>query len=96
MASPLVELFGPERAALAHGEPFNGKGYLLVFSTSDNDKLVRVFTANTDYTPSGDAWEKMKKAGTLTVSITVGVFTENNLDTDGGPYKGASLNFSVK
>lgn len=97
VASPLTELFGPERAVHAHGVPFNSTGYWLVFSASTDAKLVRVFTGEASYTPDAAAWEKIHKAGgTITVSITSGIFTENNLDTDGGPYKGKALTFTVK
>jgi hypothetical protein len=97
VSSPLAELFGPERAAHAHGAPFNGTGYWLVFSGSADAKLVRVFTGETSYTPAAPDWEKIHKAGgTITVSISAGIFTENNLDTDGGPYKGKALTFTVK
>jgi hypothetical protein len=97
VTSPLAELFGPARAAHAHGAPFNKTGYLLVFSTPADDKLVRVFTGETSYTPDTAAWEKIHTAGgTITVSITSGVFTENNIDSDGGPYKGKALTFMVK
>ena len=96
VASPLAELFGPERAARAHGEPFSGTAYWLVFSSPSDPKLVRVFTGEKSYTPKADVWDKIKAGGTITVEISSAILTENNVDTDGGPWKGKAVHFTVK
>lgn len=96
-SSPLAELFGPERAAHAHGAPFNGTAYWLVFSTAKDAKLLRVFTADTTYTPDAATWDKLTKAGeTITVTIKSGIFDTNDLAADGGPWAGTPVKFTVK
>lgn len=94
--SPFSELFGPERSAHAHGAPFNGTGYFVVFSTDKNDKLVRVFTGNTSYKPDATSWKALQDAkAAIKVSITSGIFDNNALASDGGPFKGESITITV-
>ena len=96
-SSPLAELFGPERAARAHGEPLNGTAYWLVFSTPKEAKLLRVFTAETSYTPDATAWAKLTSAGdTITVTIKSAIFDTNELAADGGPWAGTPVKITVK
>jgi hypothetical protein len=96
-SSPLAELFGPERAAHAHGDPLNGTAYWLVFSTPANAKLLRVFTAETSYTPDAAAWDKLVKASdTITVTIKSAIFDTNELAADGGPWAGTPVKVTVK
>lgn len=85
----LREFVGPMRAAHAHGAPVNGNAYLLVIGTPSNDHFVRVFTTKTSWTPDAATWEKI---GTATEPMNVwvmrGIFDENELAADGGPYQG--------
>jgi hypothetical protein len=83
--------------AYAHGTPTSGPGFLVVFSTASNDKLVRVFTTNTSYTPSADALAKLTGAGTtIHAVITSAEFDQNRIAQDGGPWKGAEITFTTK
>lgn len=92
-----LELFGPERAAAAHGAPVNGKAYFLVFSTPGNGRLVRVFTTSLSYTPDAAAWSKMKAAGApITASVLTGTFENNRLAEGGGPFAGPTTTFTIK
>lgn len=88
--------FGPERAAYAHGAPTNGKAYFLVFSTATNAKLLRVFTIKTTYVPSADAWNRLTSAhAPITVSLETGIFDNDALAPDGGPWQGGSITMTV-
>lgn len=92
----LAELLGPERAASAHGAPFSGTGYWLVFATDGNPKLLRVFTGNASYQPDANAWKKLQDAGKpITLTVMAGVFDVNKLSSDGGPYTGKPVTFTV-
>lgn len=92
----LQDLFAGERSALAHGNPVNGRAYFVVFSTSGDDKVLRVFTTSTSYTPDEAAWEKLVSAGGLiTASITTGVYDNNAVASDGGPFTAPSATFTV-
>ncbi len=94
---PLLELIGPERAASAHGAPVNGTAYFVLFSTSRNEKLLRVFTSKTSYTPDDTAWGKLKSAGEpISAWILTGVFDSNDVASDGGPFRGPWISFTVK
>ncbi len=94
---PLLDLIGPERAASAHGAPVNGTAYFLLFSTSKNEKLLRVFTSKTSYTPDDTAWGKLKSAGEpISAWILTGVFDDNDVASDGGPFRGPWISFTVK
>jgi hypothetical protein len=88
-------LFG-ERSAFAHGTPLNGTGYFLVLSTDTNDKVLRVFTTDTSYTPDAGAWEAVKKAGgAVHAVVTTGLFDNNKVISGGGPFEGDPLTFNV-
>jgi hypothetical protein len=91
------ELLGGPRAAWAHGAPVNGNAYFVVFSTASNEKLVRVFTKGTSYTPDGAVWSKLKGAGAaITVTITWAYFEDNRVVQDGGgPWAGTPTTFTV-
>jgi hypothetical protein len=92
----LLELFGPIRAAHAHGTPYTGPATFLVFSTQANAKLVRVLTSLTSYTPSQAAWDKMVSAGApITLKLTGAIFQDNRIAQDGGPYKGTEFTFTL-
>lgn len=96
LASALM-LVGPERSAFAHGKPVNGNGFFLVFSTADNDKVLRVFTTSTSYTPDDAAWQKLVGAGApVTATILTAVFENNFLVSDGGPFSGTPVTFTIE
>ena len=93
---PLLDLFGPERAARAHGAPLTGLGYLLLFTTETNNDLLRVFTSKTSYTPGPGAMEIFQGAkGVIQVWILTGVFDNNALTPDGGPFRGPWTSFEI-
>lgn len=95
-SAPLRELFGPPRAAHAHGTPFTGTATYLVFSTDTDPKLVRVLTSELKYTPSQAAWTKLTGAGkAITLTTITALFTENRVDMDGGPFKGSTATFTI-
>ncbi len=81
-------------SAYAHGTPLSGPGYFLVFSTSKDPKLLRVFTTATEYTPNAAAWQKITSTGDLVhVVITNADFDQNRIAPSGGPYQGAEISF---
>jgi hypothetical protein len=93
---PLAELFGPIRSAEAHGTPFTGTATWVVFSTSANPKLHRVFTSELAHTPSQAAWDTMIAAqAPITITLVGAIFEDNRLATDGGPYKGSSTTVTI-
>lgn len=92
----LAQLFGPPRAASAHGDPVNGPTTFLVFSTASDAKLVRVFTGLTTYTPSQEAWDKLAAAGSeITLSLIGATFDNNRVADGGGPFKGTVTKFTI-
>jgi hypothetical protein len=92
----LAELFGPPRAAGAHGDPLNGPATFLVFATKADAKLVRVLTDQTSYTPSQEAWDKLAAAGTdITLTLIGAQFDNNRVADGGGPFKGTVLTFTI-
>lgn len=94
--APLRMLLVPVRVAHAHGDPFNGTGTFLVFSTDTTPNLVRVFTSNTTYTPSAEAWGKMTSAGKpITLKLVSAIFESNRVAQDGGPFAGTTTTFTV-
>ncbi|EYF00732.1 hypothetical protein [Chondromyces apiculatus] len=95
--APLLDLLGPEREARAHGSPLNGRGYLLVFTSSDDDQVVmRVFTSVLTYTPDPSEWERLQTAAQpLTLVITNAVFEDNVIAEDAGPFAGEPSTFIV-
>jgi hypothetical protein len=93
----LRALLGPERAAFAHNAPYNGTAYLVVFKSAADDTLVRVFTSSTSYTPDAETWAKLKGAnGPISASVLTGRFTNNAIDSDGGPFQGPPVTFSIR
>lgn len=89
-------LLGNVPTAYAHGTPTSGPAYFVVFSTSTNDKLLRVFTSNTSYTPDATAFGKLTAAGSaITAVITNAQFDQNRIAQDGGPWKGTAITFTV-
>lgn len=96
LLGPLLELFGKERTAEAHGTPLSGLGYLLLFTTEKNNDLLRVFTSKTTYTPGPGAMEILQGVdGPIQAWILTGVFDHNALTADGGPFRGPWISFEL-
>lgn len=75
-----------------HGDPLNGRAYLVVFSTPASPELLRVFTTNLTYTPDADAWATITGAGeAVSVTITNAVFEQNRVAQGGGPWVGPTV-----
>jgi len=92
----LGPLLAHVQPAYAHGDPVNGPGYFLVFSTASNDKLVRVFTTGLDYTPDADHWDTLKGAGAeITATVTSATFDSNRIADGGGPWNGTPIKFTI-
>jgi hypothetical protein len=82
--------------AHAHGTPMNGTGYLLVVSTASDPKLLRVFTKATSFTPDAAAWERIKQStGTVKAEVVTGLFENNKIVSNGGPFEGEAISFEV-
>lgn len=95
-ASPLLELVGPARAAHAHGDPLNGTATFIVFSTKSDDKLVRIFTDQTSFTPGQDIWDELAAANAeITVSLVAADFDNNRIADGGAPVQGTRLTFTI-
>ncbi len=89
--------WGPERAAHAHGDPVNGRTFLVTFSKPGNDKLLRVFTTRSEYQPDATAWGKLKAAGApVTATLTTAVFENNRLVQGQTPVVGPGITFTVE
>jgi len=83
--------------AYAHGTPTSGPAYYVLFTTSKNDKLLRVFTPNLTYTPDATALAKLKGAGeAIHAIVTYAEFDQNRIAQDGGPYKGSEIVFTLQ
>jgi hypothetical protein len=94
--SALGELFGPIKAAHAHGDPLVGPATFLVFSTATNPKLVRVFTSLTSYTPEQSVWDKLVAANAeITLSLIGAEFDSNRIADSGGPFQGTKFVFTI-
>lgn len=75
-----------------HGDPVNGRAYLLVFATASDAELLRVFTTELSYTPDANAWSTVTGAGAaVTVTITSAIFEQNRVTQGGGPWVGPPL-----
>jgi hypothetical protein len=93
-AVPRLALFG-EGAAWAHGGAFSGTGYVLVFSTSKDAKLVRAATALSSYTPHPESWKKLVAAGEPISLVVLNAQMSENAVKD-GPFACAAITFTVK
>ncbi len=83
--------------AHAHGDPISGPAYYVVFSSSTDPEIVRVFTTNTDYTPEESQWGKLRGAtGAITARITWADFESNRVIEGGGPFEGTPVTFTIK
>jgi len=86
-----------ERAAAAHGVPFNGTGYFLVVSDASSRQLLRVFTDETSYTPDASRWGYLASSQQpLTLSITWAQFEENDIPVNSGPFVGGTLPLTIE
>lgn len=95
--SKLAQLFSLEGVAHAHGTPTNGLAYFLVFGTASNAKLVRVFTVKNTYQPTADVWARLTGAkAAINLVITAGVFQDNLVAKDGGPFASPAVTFTVE
>ena len=75
-----------------HGDPVNGRAYLVVFATATDPEVLRVFTTETSYTPDAAAWSTVTGAGAaVTVTITSAIFEQNRVAQGGGPWVGPPL-----
>ncbi len=71
--------------------------HLLVFSTPSNPNLLRVFSTLDSYTPDAAAWQLLTATGEpITLSLTSGTFAGDDLTSEGGPYIGQELSFSIE
>ncbi len=96
LATKSLSLVGPPRAAMAHGDPMNGTGTLIVFSTKKDSKLVRVFTDQTSITLGDDAWDKLVNANAeITVSLIAADFDQNRIADGGAPVQGKASVFTI-
>jgi hypothetical protein len=93
----LTSLFGPLRAAHAHGTPFNGLGYYLEVNDADGNHGLRVFTDEGSYTPDSEAWSALASLSQpLRLTIVLAIFEENEVPAGNGPYLGGSIEFRVE
>ena len=95
-ASLLEQALSGVPSAYAHGDPVNGTGYFLVLSTASNDKLVRVFTLGTEYTPDPTTWATITGAGEpIFAAILSAEFEANRVIQGGGPWQSEPITFTV-
>lgn len=96
-ASSLERFLSPVGVAHAHGPTYNGTAYFLVFSTPSNPKLLRVFTAAKSYTPDATGWQTLAEAASpITLDVTSATFENSLLTSDGGPFLGGSVTFTIE
>ena len=88
----VLEFTWESGAVPRHGDPVNGRAYLVVFSTAADPELLRVFTTNLSYTPDATAWGTLTGAGeAVSVTITSAVFEQNRVAQGGGPWVGPAV-----
>jgi hypothetical protein len=94
----LAALLGSERAAAAAARlPLDGRGYLLLFTTAEIPRLLRVFTTHTSYTPDKTAWARLRTAGDwTTLTVISATFFKDRLAPAAGPYVGESIDFCIE
>jgi len=93
----LAHFLAPERVAHAHGAPFNGTAYLLVVADAASKTQLAVFTNQTSYVPTTDAWHSLAQAPQpLTLTIISASFDLNEIPIDGGPFVGAVSPFEIR
>lgn len=93
----LLQLLGPPRVAHAHGTPYNGTAYFLVFTDADSKRMLRFFTGQTSYAPDTDTWQTLAQAAQpLSLEISSAFFEENEIPEDGGPFIGGKFQFRIQ
>lgn len=93
----LAVLLGGIRSAHAHGKPLNGAGFLLVFSTPEDPKLLRVFTSAMAYIPDAAAQAKLAAVqGVIQVNLLHADFEDNRIARDGGPFRAIPTSFELR
>lgn len=71
--------------AEAHCPPFGGVAYAAIFKASNGQEILRAETGNRNYTPTADAWMRLRAAqGTITMLVEVARFSDNAVTE--GPY----------
>jgi hypothetical protein len=71
--------------AQAHCAPFGGVAFAVTFTASNGQQLLRAETASRSYTPTTDAWMRLRAAvGTITMNVEVARFSDNVVTE--GPY----------
>lgn len=93
----LETFLSPIGVAHAHGAPYTGPAYYLVFSVPNNAQLLRVFTAARSYTPDDASWAKLSAArGPIRLDISSAIFENSLIVSDGGPFLGATTQFTLE
>ena len=87
--------FGAMRAAHAHGTPMNGRAYLLTFKSGGN-RIARVFTTNTEFTPDDATWTKLKQAKSIEVVLATAQYDQNNIVPGSGPFEAPGVAFTIE
>ncbi|HET7544941.1 MAG TPA: hypothetical protein VFK05_33980 [Polyangiaceae bacterium] len=96
-AHEFMQLLAPERIAYAHGTPYNGTAYYLVFSDKDGKHVLQVFTPHTSFTPENTDWGHLRDAPQpLTLAITSADFDADSIPADGGPFVGGKFSFRIE
>ncbi len=87
--------FGAMRDAHAHGNPMNGKAYLLTLR-SGGAVVGRVFTTNTTYTPDDAMWTKLKSAKSIEATLASASYDNNNIVQGSGPFVAPAVAFTIE
>lgn len=87
--------FGAMREAHAHGNPMNGKAYLLTLK-SGGSVVGRVFTTNTTYTPDDALWSKLKTAKAIEATLASASYDNNNIVQGSGPFVAPAVAFTIE
>lgn len=93
----VLQFLTPERVAHAHGAPYNGIAYYLVFTGADSKPVLQVFTPQTAFTPEAVDWQHLTEAPQpLSLRISSAFFDENSIPADGGPFIGGTFTFRIE
>lgn len=93
----LLQLLGPPRVAYAHGTPYNGTAYFLLFRDADGAPQLSVFTGQGTYAPDDPAWKTLAAAKQpLSLEITSAFFEDNAIPLDGGPFVGGTFGLRIE
>ncbi|HYP76740.1 MAG TPA: hypothetical protein VER12_12320 [Polyangiaceae bacterium] len=92
-----LQLLAPERIAHAHGTPYRGVAYYLVFMDKESKPILQVFTPETSFTPGTVDWQHLTEAPQpLTLQISSAYFEDDSIPTDGGPFVGGTFPFRIE